>query len=196
MQEKKTPRPNAQRSEEMRARLIAVARSLFSEKGVAETGTPEIVKRAEVTRGALYHHFVDKTDLFRAVVRAEATALSAGIMGAAQEQTSPDAAMRAGIDAFFRAMSVPGRARLLLIEGPAVLGVEEMDTLDAGEGRAVLAEGLAAMRPDLARTEIEALAVTLSAAFDRAALAVAGGGDGPLYREALMRLTGGLARGS
>ena len=195
MQEKKSRRPNAQRSEEMRSRLIAAARALFVEKGFAETGTPEIVRAADVTRGALYHHFADKTDLFRAVAHAEAAALEQDITSAAQAADTAEEALRAGAQAFFAAMSKPGRARLLLIDGPAVLGVAEMDGINAGNGRRSLAEGLRAMMPDAGPDTIRTLSETLGAAFDRAALAVSDGGDPDLYATALIRQMMGAVRG-
>ncbi len=57
----------AQRAEATRRRLLRAARELFAKRGYSEVGTEEIVRRARVTRGALYHHFRDKRDLFRAV---------------------------------------------------------------------------------------------------------------------------------
>ena len=152
-----------------------------------ETGTPEIVRTANVTRGALYHHFEDKTDLFRAVATAEAVQLEAEITQAADTQDSAEDALRAGALAFFAAMSAPGRAALLLIEAPAVLGVAEIDRIHAGNARRSLAEGLRAMMPDAPADLIRALSETLSAAFDRAALAVSEGGDAELYADVLLR---------
>lgn len=181
MQDKSERRPNSVRSEEMKARLIVAARELFAEKGFAETGTPEIVKRAEVTRGALYHHFADKLALFDAVVLAEAEALGAEITGAAT-------GLEDGSSAFFAAMRVPGRARLLLLDGPAVLGHTRMDEVDAGGGRASLAMGINAALPDVGQAERDALAVILSAAFDRAALAVADGSREDDYASAIQRI--------
>ena len=165
----------------MRARLVSAARALFVEQGFAATGTPQIVGRAEVTRGALYHHFTDKADLFDAVVVAEAEALGAEISRTSQ-------GLQDGARNFFRAMAVPGRARLLLLEGPAVLGRVRMDEVDAGGGRRSLVEGLRVAMPDATKAEQEALAVVLSAAFDRAALAIADGAKPAPYTKAMARL--------
>ena len=72
-------RSNRERTERHARDLLAAARALFTDKGYAETGTPDIVAAAGVTRGALYHHFADKQALFRAVVEREAAAVAAEI---------------------------------------------------------------------------------------------------------------------
>lgn len=193
MQEKKSI-PNADRRAMMRARLIAEARNLFVEKGYAETSTPEIVRAAEVTRGALYHHFADKADLFRAVVQQEAATLAAEIdQGAVADSGDP---LTSGSRAFFASMAKEGRARLLLIEGPAVLGLAEMAEIDAGGGRQSLLLGLQQARPDLAGAELQALSDVLSAAFDRAALAVSQGQSEAPYLAAMEQVMASLMASS
>ncbi len=184
MQDKPDRRSNATRRAEMRKKLIVEARAQFVHHGFAATSTPDIVRGAGVTRGALYHHFADKHALFDAVVVAEADALRRDIDAAARGP----AALADGTRAFFEAMTVPGRARLLLVDGPAVLGVVRMDEVDAGGGRASLLEGLAADAPDMTDAERIALAEVLSAAFDRAALSVAGGAPVAPYLAAMLRL--------
>ncbi|WPZ35569.1 helix-turn-helix domain-containing protein [Thalassobaculum sp. OXR-137] len=181
-------RTNEARRAATRAALIAAARALFVEKGYGETGTPEIVAAAEVTRGALYHHFADKADLFRAVVTAEAKALAEAIDRAAAPAASPRKALIEGTGAYFAAMTVPGRARLLLLDGPAVLGPHVMADLDRSQGGATLRQGLAEAMRRIDREELDALADCLSAAFDRAALAIAGGADPAPYCAAITRL--------
>lgn len=177
----------------MRARLLASARRLFVEKGYAETSTPEIVKDAGVTRGALYHHFDDKAALFDALIRAEAESLAADIEVAALGNAGDS--MQAGAKAFFAAMSHPGRARLLLVDGPAALGQARMDEIDAGNGRRTLRDGLAAASPDLPSEELDALSLLLSAAFDRAAQAIADGTDEAPLLAGILMLISGVTRG-
>ena len=188
-------RSNPERTAEMRRRLLAAARSLFVERGYADTGTPEIVTAAGVTRGALYHHFADKQALFQAVVEAEAAAVAAAIEAAAAGDgdaghdgdgpAAPSAAIRrlvAGARAYLAAMSVSGRTRLLLVEAPAVLGAAAVREIDGGHAERTLREGLAeAMAAgDLPLLPLPALTSLLSALFDRAALDASadGGGDG------------------
>lgn len=175
MQDEKTPVPNATRRAAMRERLIKAARTLFADNGYAETSTPEIVRAAEVTRGALYHHFDGKEALFRAVAEAEAQAVAKAI-GLAAPQPGAQG-LEDGSRAFFSAMAVPGRARILLVDGPAVLGAAVMDEIDVGGGRAALRAGLMAAEIGVEPATLEALTLVLSAAFDRAALEISNGAE-------------------
>lgn len=196
MQETNSRRSNRDRTEATRGDLIAAARRLFTEKSYAETGTPEIAAAAGVTRGALYHHFADKQALFRAVVEAEAAAVAEAIERAAPRALSARDALLSGGEAYVTAMRLPGRTRLLLLDGPAVLGRVEMDAIDGRHGNRTLREGLAAtMRAgDLPKLPLEALTSLLGAAFDRAALAVDAGAPAEDYRAVLAAVIDGLLR--
>ncbi len=138
------PRSNRDRTEKTRAALMQAARQLFVDKGYADTSTPEIVAAAGITRGALYHHFEDKRALFRAVVTDEALAVADAIERNAPANLPPIDALLAGSSAYLDAMRVPGRARLLLIEGPSVLGSADMKKLDEEYAARTLREGLEA----------------------------------------------------
>ncbi|MGY5777561.1 TetR/AcrR family transcriptional regulator [Rhizobium sp. LEGMi135b] len=184
------PRSNRERTEKTKAALIAAARALFVEKGYAETSTPEIVAAAGITRGALYHHFEDKRALFRAVVSEEALAVTAAIERATPDHLAPRAALIAGSNAYLEAMQVVGRTRLLLIEGPTVLGFVDMKQLDEETTTLTLKHGLEAAlsRGHGSDIPVDALADILSAAFDRAALAIDAGGDADRYRAAIAHM--------
>lgn len=174
------PRSNAARTKATREALIGAARTLFVEKGYADTATPEIVKAAGVTRGALYHHFDDKTALFLAVVRAEYESLEAEITaGATSEPKDTIDALMLGSQAYMDAMRAPGRVRLLLLDGPAVLGRLTLDTIDKETSADSLRLGLkAAMQAgEIKRLPLGPLTAQLSAMFERAALGVANGDD-------------------
>src|SRR5215471_9938999 len=96
------------RSEATRQRLVTAARTLFGARGYADVGTEEIVRTAGVTRGALYHQFRDKADLFAAGV-ADATA-------------DPVEALRLGARLFLDTCAQPEVERIILLDAPAVLG--------------------------------------------------------------------------
>jgi AcrR family transcriptional regulator len=194
MPESKKAASNRNRTEATRSLLIDVARRCFAAKGYADTGTPEIVAGAGLTRGALYHHFSDKLELFRAVLEGESEAVALQIAGDTTRSNTPLDAMLDGADAFFDAMSVPGRARLLLLEGPAVLGVTAMEEMDRRTGQNELREGLALVMENAPGGDpsLDALSSMLSAAFDRAALALVSGEDIDAYRTALRTLLLGI----
>lgn len=177
MQDSRPRRSNRDRTEATRALLVEAAKKLFTEKSYAATGTPEIVAAAGITRGALYHHFADKEALFAAVAEQEAAAVAEEVERAAPEQLNARDALLAGSEAYLLAMQKPGRTRLLLLDGPAVLGRSGMDAIDDRHGNRTLREGLTiAMRAGvMKRLPIDALAGLLAAAFDRAALAIDAG---------------------
>jgi len=187
MQEKPPRQSNKDRTQNTRAALLAAARTLFFDKGYADTGTTEIAAAAKVTRGALYHHFTGKSDLFRAVVNHEAQVVANQIE---QQTTNPKSSLEAlmtGTEAYFEAMAAPGRTRLLLLDGPSVLGHAEMDRINRQTSGEELRQGLAqAMAKDgVENVPLEALTDLLSAAFDRAALAIAEGRPAKSYIEAI-----------
>jgi len=178
MQRDSETRTNQARTDATRAALLSAARQLFAEKGYAETSTPEIVRAAGVTRGALYHHFEDKAALFRAVVVQEYEAVAEMIDAAAvNDQTSAIEALRKGSQGYLNAMADKGRVRIMLLDGPAVLGQAALNRIDRDTSPDTLRQGLlhAMETGEIRRLPIDALTVQLSALFDRAALAVAEG---------------------
>jgi AcrR family transcriptional regulator len=180
-------RSNRERTDATRASLLQAARALFVRQGYAVTSTPGICAAAGITRGALYHHFVDKQDLFRAVLEQEAAAVRADIETAAPAGASPQDALINGAEAYLDAMTLPGRTRLLLIEGPAVLGLAALRDLDERNAAGSLVEGLraAGVGGDAGGPSLAALAALLSAAFDRAALDIDAGADARAVRKAM-----------
>jgi len=196
MQDKSQRRSNKLRTRATRMALIKAARALFFDKGYAATGTVEIVAAARLTRGALYHHFTDKADLFRAVVMQEAEAVAAQIGRETANPHSTLDALMAGTEAYFAAMALPGRTRLLLLDGPFVLGHAEMDLINMQTSGEELRQGLALALADngVENVPLEALTELLSATFDRAALAIAEGRPASGYIEAIRLVLASVTR--
>lgn len=191
------PRSNKERTEQTRADLLAAARRLFIEKGYADTATPDIVAAAGVTRGALYHHFEDKKALVAAVCEQESREVAVEVDAASPSGLPAREALIKGGEAYLDAMRVPGRTRLLLLDGPAVLGRAEMDAIDNRHGTRSLKAGVTfAVRDGTLPKDlpIDATTALLSAAFDRAALAIDAGASADDYKRAMAALIDGLVK--
>ncbi len=172
----------AERSEETRAALIAAARSLFAERGYAAVGTEEIVRAARMTRGALYHHFAGKEDLFRAVYEEVEAELLTRIAADAETAAAGDPleVLRAGTRAFLQACEDPAVQRISLIDAPSVLGWEQWREIGLRYGLGLVQGALeAAMEAGLVeRQPVRPLAHLLLGAVDEAAMLVARADDG------------------
>jgi AcrR family transcriptional regulator len=165
--------------EATRAQLIATARSLFGERGYAAVGTEEIVRTAGVTRGALYHHFDGKVDLFRAVFEEMERELAERI--AAEALSQPDAweAHLAAVELFLDACQEPDVQRIALVDAPSVLGWPTWRAIEArywlglitASLRSLMEAGLIVEQP------VDPLAQTLLGAITEAGLYVAGADD-------------------
>jgi len=132
----------AQQSEATRRKLLRVGRDLFARRGYAEVATEEIVRRAGVTRGALYHHFRDKRDLFAAVVEEVEQDVMERVAAAALSVTDPWEQQRAAIGAYLDVCLEPAVQRIVLTDAPSVLGLAAWREIEARYGLALVKAGL------------------------------------------------------
>jgi AcrR family transcriptional regulator len=126
-----------QRAEATTAALVEAARELFAEDGYAATSLDAVVAKAGVTKGALYHHFGGKRELFTAVFVAEQARLTAAIVDAYGAHRDPWKAFAAGAAAFIKACQEPGIQRIVLLDAPAAIGWEKIRQLETGSLRMV-----------------------------------------------------------
>jgi AcrR family transcriptional regulator len=183
---------------------MATARRLFAERGYADVSAAEIVTAAGLTRGALYHHYSDKRDLFLAVfveleaeLNAEIGAAAAGV----PDPTDLGVVMAAGLDAFLSACERSDVLRIGLTDAPAVLGWRTWRQIETEHGLGLLTGLLeAGMAAGLmVRQPVRVLAQLMLSALIEAALLVAEaqGTDGldavrTEVRQALVTLFAGL----
>jgi AcrR family transcriptional regulator len=179
----------AEHAADTRVALIAAARRLFAAQGFDATGTEQIVAEARVTRGALYHHFRDKADLFRAVMAEAAGDVAQRLIDEqlAAEATSPLDDIRDGVSAFLDVCIGGDFQRIVLVDGPRVLGADAWEDLVDRYGRGILEEwlGRAAATGALDAMPLRALARLLIAMLTEASLAIARAEDPAAERAAL-----------
>jgi AcrR family transcriptional regulator len=184
----------ADRAEATRAALIAAGRRLFVEKGYFATGTEEIVAAAGVgTRGALYHHFPSKQALFLAVFLEVEEQLHSQ---APRPEETDDAlaALRKGLRAYLKSSLTGEVQRILLVDGPAVLGWQQWRELQVQFGlgtiRALLEQGV--HQGTVVPQPLDVLAHVLLAATDEAAQFIANAADPRLARDEAITVIDGL----
>ncbi len=119
--------------EATRAALIDSGRKLFAEQGFAGASLDDIARDARVSKGAIYHHFGSKVDLFQAVYRTIEEEVETASAVAASSGRSPIDAILLGVDAYLDAAMAPDVQRITLIDAPAVLGSDA--DIDADKSR-------------------------------------------------------------
>ncbi|ASR36162.1 TetR family transcriptional regulator [Prauserella marina] len=166
----------AEQREQTRRTLLAQGRRLFAEKGYADVGLAEIVAAAGVTKGAFYHHFDSKLALFRGVLTAVQEQVGAEVAAAADAEKDPWRQLVTGCLTFLTATAAPDVQRVMLVDGPAVLGWAEWRALDEASSARHLAEALEVLIGSgvLARQPVAPLTHLLSGAMNEAALWLAG----------------------
>lgn len=182
-----------------RTQLMAVGRRLFAERGFAGTATEEIVVHAGVTRGALYHHFRDKRDLFRAVFAEVGEEVHQRVNAAAMATGEPWEGLLAGCAAYLDAGGDPAVQRIALLDGPSVLGWDEWREIGSQHLFGLLAMGLhwAMAAGQIEDQPVAPLASVLLGALNEGALFIARAPDRDDAREqvaaVVSRFLGGLA---
>ncbi|QLY33103.1 TetR/AcrR family transcriptional regulator [Nocardia huaxiensis] len=132
----------AQQREQTRRTLLRESRRLFATKGYAAVGLSEITAAAGVTKGALYHNFESKTELFRAVLEQVQNEVGDRVAAAAEQRTQPWDQLVTGCETFLTACTAPEIQRIMLIDGPAVLGWHDWRAMDEAASARHLGEVL------------------------------------------------------
>jgi AcrR family transcriptional regulator len=173
------------RSEATRRRLVTAARTLFGARGFADVGTEEVVRAAGVTRGALYHQFRDKADLFAAVAEEVEAEIAERIASTTGVEAEPVDALRTGARLFLDACAAPEVERIILLDAPAVLGWEAWRDLTDRYGLGLVQFGLqsAIEAGAIVPQPVAPLAHVLIGALNESALYVARAEDPVAARE-------------
>jgi len=160
-----------------RQHIVGVATRLFTKSGFEETSIEAILSACAISRGALYHHFASKDELFLAVFEAIEREIAEATMAAARDIIDPTERLRVGCRAFLELARVDKVRQIALIDAPAVLGWEKWREVEERHGFGLLKASLksAAKERGLRREPMDVLAQMLLAALIEAALLIARG---------------------
>jgi AcrR family transcriptional regulator len=161
-----------------RAALVRAARELFGEQGYVDTSNDEVVARAGVTKGALYHHFNGKEDLFRAVFEQVQHEVSDQAVAEFLLPDSWDALVK-GCSLWIDAHLDPAVRRIVLQDARAVLGWDEVRAIENRFGAVALRGALrkAVHAGVIERQPLRPLSLLLIGALNEGCLYIAGAED-------------------
>jgi AcrR family transcriptional regulator len=154
----------AERSATTTKGLRQAARRLFGRRGFEFVSVDDIAAAAGVTRGAFYHHYDSKEELFEVVFIEIQTMLVDQVRRAAAACSDPLDQLRVGMDTFIEAASQPRNSRIALIDGPAVLGPTRYRELDEAAFLGLVISSVSRLRPATAKLENALVARALAAA--------------------------------
>ena len=169
----------AERREKTTAAIVKAAKRIFGERGFAAATMDDIAAGARVAKGAVYHHFPTKEALFEVVFDQVSLELVSDLDRIARTEKDALAAMAAGTQAYFSACAKGATGRIILRDGPAVLGWGRWREIDGRHfgGKfpraltAAMDAGIIALQP------VEPLARLLLGAVTEAAVACSTGQD-------------------
>ena len=191
----------AAQAESTKSALLHHARRLFAQNGYAEASTDEVVRRAKVTKGALYHHFANKLELYRAVVEDMERELVTVMTTAAAAEDDPTRRLDAVCRAYLDACLDSSLTRILVLEAPVVLGWKGWCNLAHEYEIAAIASHLRnAVEVGAVRDQpLDTMAHLLLGALNTAARVIATADDPKAARiqveDAIARMLNGLASG-
>lgn len=167
-------RTKSDQTAETRSALIGAARRLFTERGYSATPTEEVVRGAGASRGALYHHFRDKEELFRAVYEDVDREVVGKIVAAAQGQQGAWERLVVGCRTYLAASLDPAVQQIVLLDGPSVLGWEAWREIEGAHCMGLMRGVLLTLADEgMLDTPIEPLLHLLFGALSEGALLVA-----------------------
>jgi AcrR family transcriptional regulator len=172
-------RSQRERSMATTTQLLATARKMFARNGYAATSLDAVARECGMTKGAVYHQFADKAELFAAVYEEEERKLGELMTKAYLEKSDPWTGFTAGSKAFLEACLDPGVQQITLIDAPSALGISRMREIQSRHTFALLKEGLrrAIHAGQLRKREIEPLANVLFGGMCQAVSFVLGSKD-------------------
>jgi AcrR family transcriptional regulator len=187
MRDFKPPTLRAEQVAQTRDALVRAGRLLFGEKGFKGTSVEDLAREARLTTGALYHHFPTKTLLFEAVFESAHTELMMAATAAAEGAGDGLEELTLGFDAFLDGVLQSDMQRILVIDGPAVLGLARYTELDEKYAFAVIVHALTAASEagSISVDDPETITRLLLGALTRGAMLIAGSADPMATRHAV-----------